>query len=119
MAWLARLAALWNNLTRRARRERELDEEIRGALDLLAAEKIEDGFPPDEGRRLASIELGGVEQIKERVREVRAGMMLESAVVSWMSIYDVSITNPYLPQMPALQVPMVLVNPNHVSFGFA
>jgi hypothetical protein len=44
---------------------------------------------------------------------------LESAVVSWMSVYDVSITNPYLPQMPALQVPMLLVNPSYVSFGLA
>lgn len=42
---------------------------------------------------------------------------LEVARVSWMSMYDVEITNPYLPQMPALQIPMVLVNPNHVSFG--
>lgn len=44
---------------------------------------------------------------------------LESARVSWISVYDVSITNPYLPQMPALQVPMVLVNPSYVTFGFA
>ena len=44
---------------------------------------------------------------------------LESARVSWISVYEVSITNPYLPQMPALQVPMVLVNPNYVAFGFA
>jgi hypothetical protein len=44
---------------------------------------------------------------------------LESARVSWMSVYDVWITNPYLPQMPALQAPMVLVNPTHVAFGFA
>lgn len=44
---------------------------------------------------------------------------LESARVSWMSVYEASVTNPYLPQMPALQTPMVLINPNHVSFGFA
>ena len=44
---------------------------------------------------------------------------LESARVSWMSVYDAWITNPYLPQMPALQVPMVLVNPMHIAFGFA
>jgi len=44
---------------------------------------------------------------------------LESARVSWMSVYDATITNPYLPQMPALQVPMVLVNPSHVAFGLA
>ena len=42
---------------------------------------------------------------------------LESARVSWISVYDVSISNSYLPQMPALQVPMVLVNPDHVAFG--
>jgi hypothetical protein len=44
---------------------------------------------------------------------------LESARVSWMSVYDVWITNPYLPQMPALQASMVLVNPTHISYGFA
>jgi hypothetical protein len=36
-----------------------------------------------------------------------------------MSVYDAWITNPYLPQMPALQTPMVLVNPTHIAFGFA
>ena len=44
---------------------------------------------------------------------------LESARVSWMSVYDAWITNPYLPQMPALQTPMVLVNPMHIAVGFA
>ena len=42
---------------------------------------------------------------------------LEVARQSWMSLYDVNITNPYLPQMPPLFVPMVLVNPEHVAFG--
>jgi hypothetical protein len=44
---------------------------------------------------------------------------LEVARVAWMSLYDVEITNPYLPQMPMLEIPMVLVNPNHVAFGVA
>jgi hypothetical protein len=42
---------------------------------------------------------------------------LEAARVSWLSVYDAWISNPYLPQMPALQVPMILVNPNHIAFG--
>lgn len=42
---------------------------------------------------------------------------LEVARVEWMSLYDVEITNPHLPQMPALQIPMALVNTNHVAFG--
>jgi hypothetical protein len=44
---------------------------------------------------------------------------LEMARVSWMSVYDVSISNPHLPQMTTLQVPMILVNPNRVGFGVA
>ena len=42
---------------------------------------------------------------------------LEQARIAWMSLYDVEITNPYLPQMPTLQVPMALVNTTHVAFG--
>ena len=42
---------------------------------------------------------------------------LEMARVAWMSLYEVTITNPYLPQMPALQLPMALVNPSHVAFA--
>ena len=38
-------------------------------------------------------------------------------VKTWMSMYDVEITNPSLPQMPAMQVPMLLVNPGQVTFG--
>jgi hypothetical protein len=44
---------------------------------------------------------------------------LESARISWMSIYDVEITNSYLPQMPALHISMVLVNPMHVVYMFS
>jgi hypothetical protein len=49
--------------------------------------------------------------------QTEVGVSLELARVSWLSLYDVSISNPYLPQMPTIQVPMVLVNPNHVAFG--
>ena len=49
--------------------------------------------------------------------QTEVGVSLEVARVSWMSLYDASITNSYLPQMPQIQTPMVLVNPNHVAFG--
>lgn len=45
------------------------------------------------------------------------GVSLEVARVLWMSLYEAVITNPYFPQMPLLNVPMVLVNPGHVAFG--
>lgn len=44
---------------------------------------------------------------------------LEVARVSWMSLYDAVITNPYLPQMPPMHIPMLLVNPTHVAFALS
>ena len=37
--------------------------------------------------------------------------------VTWMSLYEAEISNPYLPQMPPLHTSMVLVNPNQIVFG--
>jgi hypothetical protein len=45
------------------------------------------------------------------------GTTLELARIPWMSMYDVEITNPNLPQMPPLSVPMLLINPATVSFA--
>ncbi len=36
--------------------------------------------------------------------------------MAWVSVYEADVTNPHLPQF-AMQVPMLLVNPNQVSFG--
>ena len=49
--------------------------------------------------------------------QTEVGVSLEMARVAWTSLYDATITNPYLPQMPPLSVPMVLVNPANVAFG--
>jgi len=43
---------------------------------------------------------------------------LEGSRATWLSMYDVHISNPDLPQM-TIQVPMLLVNPAKVSFGLA
>jgi predicted permease len=73
-----RARPLWRNLFRRRRVERELDEELRAYVELLVAEKVRGGGTPDVARRAALVEVGGVEQIKEQVREVRVGFMLET-----------------------------------------
>jgi len=36
---------------------------------------------------------------------------------TWTSMYDTEISNPGLPQMPAMQVPMLLVNPRWLRLG--
>jgi len=38
-------------------------------------------------------------------------------VHGWLSMYETEITNPSLPQMPAILVPMLLVNPGQVTFA--
>jgi hypothetical protein len=43
---------------------------------------------------------------------------LDVSQSAWMSVYDASVRNPYLPNFN-MQVPMMLVNPNHVGFGEA
>ncbi len=46
-------------------------------MDLLTDEKMATGLTPDRARREALIEIGGMEQVKEEVRAVRAGALLE------------------------------------------
>jgi putative ABC transport system permease protein len=47
----------------------DLDEELRGYLDLLIAKNIRAGMDPATARRQASLEFGGVECVKDAVRD--------------------------------------------------
>jgi predicted permease len=58
---------------RRKRIEQELDAEVRSYMDALVEEKIRAGMSAEEARRAARIEAGGIEQVKEEVRQARAG----------------------------------------------
>ena len=78
MPLLPRLSSLWRNLFHNARKEQELTEEIDAYLEMLVEQKINAGLNPEEARRAALIELGGREQVKEKVREVSAGHHLET-----------------------------------------
>src|SRR5215510_15620003 len=78
MPLLSRLSSLCRHLFHKARRERELTEEIDAYLEMLVEQKVNEGLNPAEARRAALIELGGKEQVKEKVREARAGHRLES-----------------------------------------
>ena len=57
--------------------ESELDMEIRSYVDALAHEKVERGVSPKEARRQVLTECGGLEQVKQAVRDQRAGTSLE------------------------------------------
>jgi predicted permease len=77
---IARLRALWNNLFRKKQLDGDLDDELQAYLDLASAEKIREGAPPEQARRDARRDTGGVEQLKQSVRDVRAGIWLDRLV---------------------------------------
>ena len=78
MPLIPRLTSLYRNLFHKDRVEREFTEELQSYLDMLTEAKIKQGLPPREARREALIELGGVEQVQERVREIRMGQFIET-----------------------------------------
>jgi len=64
----------------RGGREGALHDELESWLSLRTDELIAGGLDPREARRRASIELGGAEQVKESVRDVRRGRLLEQTL---------------------------------------
>ena len=77
MPLIPRLFSLWRNLVHRNRVDRDLDEEVRGAFELLVDEKRRAGMRPEDARRAATLELGQPEGVKEQVRDARAGASVD------------------------------------------
>ncbi len=79
-------------------------------------------YEPNEANRTmvdANL-LVGTFTLKGKVRistQTDFATSIEVARAAWVSVYEAEITNPYLPQMPAQHVPMLLVRPEAVSFG--
>src|SRR6267154_423975 len=65
------------NLFRKQHVESQLDEELHAYVDQVTEERIAAGISPSEARRTALAEFGGVEQVKQAVREHRSGIGLE------------------------------------------
>jgi predicted permease len=74
---MSRLSSLWRNIAHRERVERDLDDEVRALFESLVDEKIREGLSPEDARRSAALEFGGVDALKERIREVKAGAFLD------------------------------------------
>src|ERR1044072_2095958 len=58
--------------------EPDLAAEVDSYVDLCTQQKLKNGLSEPEARRAALVELGGAEQVKEQVREVRLGHWLET-----------------------------------------
>jgi predicted permease len=65
------------NLIRHRHVERDLDDEVRSYAELLVDQDMATGMDETAARRAARLELGGVDQVKDAVRDVRRGAWLE------------------------------------------
>jgi predicted permease len=75
--WSKTRSFLRNAFSKR-RVEADLHEEVRSHLQMLTDEHLRKGMSPEQAQREAGIELGGVEQVKEHVREQRLDNWLYS-----------------------------------------
>jgi predicted permease len=73
-----RLRYLARNLLRKGRVEQELALELQSYLSLLIDQNLQSGMTAEDARRAALLQMEGLEAVKERVRDVRGGALLES-----------------------------------------
>jgi putative ABC transport system permease protein len=63
---------------RRGQTEKHLDAELRFHLEQQIADYVAAGMKPEEARRQARLEFGGLDQVKEECRDVGAAHVLET-----------------------------------------
>jgi predicted permease len=73
---LARLASFF----RKQARDEDFDQEMAAHLEFAVQENLRRGMPPDEARRHALIEIGGVSQARELHRESRGLPRLDAVI---------------------------------------
>jgi len=103
MRFFSLLAALLRNLVLHKEVERDLADEVESYLQLSSDAKVRDGLDAIAAHRAAALELGGVEQVKEQVREKRIGHFLETR---WQ---DVRFAFRTLRKSPVFSFTVVLV----------
>src|SRR5213079_2584698 len=69
------------SLFRRKSVEAELDEELSFHFEQQVAKFIQSGLPPQEAKRRARLDFGGVEQLKEEHREARGVTFIETLLL--------------------------------------
>jgi predicted permease len=69
----SRITSVLRNLFLKQQVENQLDDELHAYVDMLTDEKIAAGMSASEALRTAQAEFGGVEPVKQAVRDRRAG----------------------------------------------
>src|SRR5437667_9507391 len=69
--WLYTIPLRLRSLFRWAQADQELDDELRDHLERKTEEYVAQGTVPEEARRRARLELGGVRKVKEECGDAR------------------------------------------------
>lgn len=80
MLFILKIRSILRNLIFRGRVDAGLEYEVQAHFEMVKEEHIRKGMPLDEAERAARIELGGLKQLKEQVREQRLGDWLQSVI---------------------------------------
>lgn len=78
MARISFWSALWRNLLNRGSVEADLDSEVQAYFDTLLDRYTAQRLSIEEARRAVRQQFGGPDQVKENVREVRAGAVIDA-----------------------------------------
>jgi putative ABC transport system permease protein len=77
----ARVRSLWATLIHKDRLDRELDDELRAAVETLVRRYTDEGLDPESARRAALAEFDDLHAVAENVREARFGAGLDACLV--------------------------------------
>src|SRR5436305_1375017 len=78
--WLFTIPLRLRSLFRWAQADQELDDELRDHLDRKTEEYVAQGMTQEEAHRRARLDLGGIEQTKEKCRDARRVRVIETAL---------------------------------------
>ncbi len=86
MPLLSRARSFWNTLRHKERLDRDLDDELRSAIETLAARHVASGMPPAAARRAAERALAGpsgLAGMRDAIRENRTGAAFDAFLIDW------------------------------------
>ena len=106
--WLFTIPLRLRSLFRWAQTDQELDDELRGHVQRKTEEYIEQGMTQEEAHRRARLDLGGIEQTKEKCRDARK--------VNWIQDFVQDCTMAFAPcvnppaSLPSLSLSLPLAS---------